>query len=320
MASLSVSNTFIDGTTILATPMNTNFDDIETYVNNRNSGAAEWERVLATNASSVPGVFNNGAGTNDILNAQDNGTTVFAVKDGGSSVFGSAALLTTATDGFPYIPSCPGLPTGVATANTGRIPIVIDSSNNRMYFYNSGWQNVANNPGVDNSTIELNSNLLRVKNGLTIQTLNIGTALQYKTFASLPILQIQSYTTATSTVITSSSFSDTALTGSFTPKINTSKVFIFVAGNFAQDPNGVGYLTVSRNGTSLAATLGGYCLTVGPNTLSAPVFVYDSPATTSAITYTVQIRTNGTGNAIFPVTDGGVYTSSANMIIVEVAQ
>lgn len=85
MASLTVSNVFISGTTILSAAMNTNFDDIETYVNNRNSGAAAWERVLATNASEIPAVFNNSTGTNDILNVQDNSSNVFAVADGGTT-------------------------------------------------------------------------------------------------------------------------------------------------------------------------------------------------------------------------------------------
>jgi hypothetical protein len=51
-------------------------------------------------------------------------------------------LATTATDGFLYIARCVGTPTGIPTAFGGCLPLVIDSSNNKLYFYNSGWRQV----------------------------------------------------------------------------------------------------------------------------------------------------------------------------------
>jgi len=62
------------------------------------------------------------------------------ISASGSVIIGnsSSALATTATDGFLYVPSCAGLPTGVPTAVTGTIPIIIDSTNNRMYIYSGG--------------------------------------------------------------------------------------------------------------------------------------------------------------------------------------
>lgn len=51
------------------------------------------------------------------------------------------ALATTATDGFLYIPTCAGTPTGTPTAHTGAAPLVIDSTNNKLYAYIGGaWQ------------------------------------------------------------------------------------------------------------------------------------------------------------------------------------
>lgn len=51
------------------------------------------------------------------------------------------ALATTATDGFLYVPSCAGTPTGVPTAQTGMIPLVYDSTNNILYAYSGGaWR------------------------------------------------------------------------------------------------------------------------------------------------------------------------------------
>jgi len=52
-----------------------------------------------------------------------------------------SALATTATDGFLYVPTCAGTPTGAPTAVTGAAPIVIDSTNNKLYFYSGGaWR------------------------------------------------------------------------------------------------------------------------------------------------------------------------------------
>jgi len=59
-----------------------------------------------------------------------------------NSVIGHGAIATTAINGFVYIPMCPGVPTGVPTDYPGLSPIVIDSTNNRLYFYSSGaWRN-----------------------------------------------------------------------------------------------------------------------------------------------------------------------------------
>ncbi len=59
-----------------------------------------------------------------------------------SVVCNNAAIATNATDGFLYVPSCAGAPTGTPTAYTGRIPVVVDSTNNRLYFYSGGaWRN-----------------------------------------------------------------------------------------------------------------------------------------------------------------------------------
>jgi hypothetical protein len=58
-------------------------------------------------------------------------------KDGNVRV-GTAALATTATNGFLYIPTCAGTPTGTPTAITGLAPMVIDSTNNKLYIYSGG--------------------------------------------------------------------------------------------------------------------------------------------------------------------------------------
>ena len=52
---------------------------------------------------------------------------------------GAAALATNATDGFLYIPTCAGTPTGTPTAQTGTVAMVFDTTNNKLYIYDGSW-------------------------------------------------------------------------------------------------------------------------------------------------------------------------------------
>lgn len=75
--------------------------------------------------------------------AQNALTRRLAIVGAGSVVVGDgvAALATTATDGFIYVPTCAGTPTGTPTTQTGAAPIVIDTTNNKLYFYSAGqWR------------------------------------------------------------------------------------------------------------------------------------------------------------------------------------
>jgi hypothetical protein len=53
---------------------------------------------------------------------------------------GANALVTTATDGFLYIPTCAGTPTGVPAAQTGSIAMVFDTTNHKLYLYDGSWK------------------------------------------------------------------------------------------------------------------------------------------------------------------------------------
>jgi hypothetical protein len=61
--------------------------------------------------------------------------------NGNTIAGGSAALATNATNGFLYVPTCAGTPTGTPTAITGMAPIVVNTTNNKLYFYSGGaWR------------------------------------------------------------------------------------------------------------------------------------------------------------------------------------
>lgn len=69
------------------------------------------------------------------------GTERLRIDANGNVVVNTAAIATNATNGFLYVAGCAGTPTGVPTAYTGRVPIVVDTTNNKLYFYSGGaWR------------------------------------------------------------------------------------------------------------------------------------------------------------------------------------
>jgi hypothetical protein len=69
------------------------------------------------------------------------GTERARIPAAGGMVVGTAALATNATNGFLYVPTCAGTPTGTPTTQTGTAPIVVDTTNNKLYFYSGGqWR------------------------------------------------------------------------------------------------------------------------------------------------------------------------------------
>jgi len=63
------------------------------------------------------------------------------IDGSGNVIINTAAIATNATDGFLYVPTCAGTPTGTPTTYTGRAPIVVNTTNNKLYFYSGGaWR------------------------------------------------------------------------------------------------------------------------------------------------------------------------------------
>lgn len=88
----------------------------------------------------------NATSTGDITQFKSNATVKARITALGSVVVGNStsAISTTATDGFLYVSSSAGAPTGTPTVQTGSVPVHVDATNNAMYMYtNSAWRSVA---------------------------------------------------------------------------------------------------------------------------------------------------------------------------------
>jgi hypothetical protein len=119
-----------------------------------NGGGLEIERAgaatLRLQDSSTTNSFELYVDTSVHIRGRDSMATIFYTADVeraritpvGNIVAGaSAALATTATDGFLYVPTCAGTPTGTPTAITGMAPVAVDTTNNKLYFYSTGvWR------------------------------------------------------------------------------------------------------------------------------------------------------------------------------------
>ena len=80
-------------------------------------------------------------GDNRILTG---GAYQFFVTANSNIVCGAtAALATNATNGFLYIPTMAGTPTGTPTAYTGKVAMVFDTTGNKLWIYDGAWIGVA---------------------------------------------------------------------------------------------------------------------------------------------------------------------------------
>jgi len=183
---------------------------------------------------------------------------------------------------------------------------------------------------------------LKTNNGTTALTLStaqnatfagtLTTAAQGIAKASLPagaVLQVLSTTkTDTFSTATTTSYVDiTGLSVSITPTSATSKILIFFSVSIG--PTDVVSVQLLRNSTAIClgdsgggsnrfqATSGGVAVTNGDKVFPTATNFLDSPATTSAITYKLQMR-NWTGTSYVnrtPNNTDAAYTSSSSSTI-----
>lgn len=119
-------------------------------------GALQWyssDGVGFVYAAEIAAIVDGTPGVNDMptrlvfLTTPDgasSATEKMRIDSLGNKVLTSqSALNTAATDGFVYIPTCAGTPTGVPTAYTGSVAIIYDTTNNKLAIYNGAWKQTA---------------------------------------------------------------------------------------------------------------------------------------------------------------------------------
>ena len=83
----------------------------------------------------------NATGSNYIVLSDGSANVRQVIDNNGNAYLGSSSS-TTMTNGFFYIPSATGPPTGVPTSISGQVPMYFDATNNKFYIYNGGWKGV----------------------------------------------------------------------------------------------------------------------------------------------------------------------------------
>ena len=122
------------------------------------------------------------------------------------------------------------------------------------------------------------------------------------------VLQVINFTTTTGTGATTSTFVDTAITATITPSSSASKVLIFADVDLQKDNNDASIGTKLLRGATDILTMtkqAGYTGNSNFNNIGISGITYlDSPATTSATTYKIQVN-SATGSSVAVNAGGG---------------
>ena len=120
------------------------------------------------------------------------------------------------------------------------------------------------------------------------------------------VLQVVSATYSTSTLIASTSFTDTGLSCAITPSSASSKVLVLVNQGIGLSRGAAdadAYMQLVRGATAVYTFVSSYGLYVGSGANSAQLYIsgamsyLDSPATTSSTTYKTQLRVPNTASS-----------------------
>ncbi len=144
---------------------------------------------------------------------------------------------------------------------------------------------------------------------------NTGTILTSASNTNFPagsVLQVVQSTSSSNTSTSSTSFVDTTVTLSITPSKSSNKILLIWAGNtyaYGGGADNAFNLRLVRNGTAVSGEAECYISASGTSTEMVTTHsntVLDSPATTSAITYKIQVKASYGSNVIFNHTTSSI--------------
>ena len=156
-----------------------------------------------------------------------------------------------------------------------------------------------------------------------------ATNLPYAALPTGSVLQVQSGFFNGTTAIAASSFTDTGITVSITPKFSTSKILVLATVQCSGPSNIYFRVNLVRNSTTLAqpsytgnnpSTSNAYAgdLSINSEVYNVSVNYLDSPATTSATTYKIQGQV-GAGTGYINTRADSVGNQISNITVMEIA-
>ena len=89
---------------------------------------------------SVPGLFISSFAACGLFYDKGLSANALALPGNGTVVVGNGAVSTTAGDGFLYIPTCAGTPTGTPVSHTGTVALVFDTTGHKFWIYDGAWK------------------------------------------------------------------------------------------------------------------------------------------------------------------------------------
>lgn len=193
------------------------------------------------------------------------------------------------------------------------------------------------------STIKLSPNAsgngaftIAAPNSDTNRTLYIpsvdGTVLS--TGSAGAIIQVVHASTTTTTTTTSSTFTDTAITASITPTSSSNKIMVHIVANVGWSKNNTaswaGGLRILRDSTvidtpnddsgpiSFYTATFGQTVTSGISRAQQSFLAFDSPATTSSVTYKAQIASRDGSAQVQVCVPGNTTPGTSRIILMEI--
>lgn len=142
----------------------------------------------------------------------------------------------------------------------------------------------------------------------------------YRSNLALIPVQVVQNTLLGQFTTSSSSFVNTGLSVAITPKFISSKILVIASGNSTMENGDTHYITLFADSSNLAPTNDGMFHSRQVNNYHCAFQWYDSPSTTSSVTYSVRIRTNGATGFCKWGPDPGSSNGISTITVIEYAQ
>ena len=225
-------------------------------------------------------------------------------SEGNVIVGGVSALVTNATDGFLYVPTTAGTPSGTPTAYTGAAATVINSSTNALYFYSNGaWRSTNAAGSLTGTTLASNVTASSLTSVGTLTSLGVTGSVTAGSFSGSG----SGLTNIPNSALSNSSISVVGSTG-----LNVSGSPVALGGTVTLTNSGVTSIVAGTNvtisGATGAVTINASSPNVGvtdDTTTNATVY----PTWVTATTGNLPIKVSSTKTTLNPST--GLFTSSA---------